>query len=397
MHLVVSRGVGFLLPMLLASDLDPILFGRFVTLASIVMLAQMLADFGLSTALAQRVASAGDDVDTQRRLLRVAVTTLWLGGGTVVTATVAVASLWNALSFAGTTLVFAGLWAMLGASAGLLEGFVQGRAGFDRLAWGTLIGSVTVVCAWLAAPSALTIDWAIALSATPPVASLLWHGGRLRHDLVAGDWSTRVARDLLEYSLYIGASGVGYFLYTRADVLLLASQRLDSSIAAYELATRVVSVAVLPAIALARVVGVGHARDYGGGLGRAVPAWRIRTMVGALGVVAGTASYVAMRAFVRWVLPEYDTEEFALAATTLLPMIPIKFWGVYLTHAYLVPTGEAPRVARATVVAGIANVVLSWLALQRFGFPGVIWTTVVVHASAIIWLDATSTRLHSAR
>jgi len=72
-----------------------------------------------------------------------------------------------------------------------------------------------------------------------------------------------------------------------------------------------------------------------------------------------------------------------LIMSILLVLLPFKVFGTCLNHGFIVPAGYAKIMAVATGIGGILNVIFDYICIDRFGYIGVFWVTLVIHSLSI--------------
>jgi O-antigen/teichoic acid export membrane protein len=272
---------------------------------------------------------------------------------------------------------------LLSPLSSLFDGIYRGTGRFRALALVTLAGGAAIV------PAALLLIGRYGLAGALGAQGLYY--GLLCVLFAAGSRgstavpSVGVLREVLPYALTLGLSNLAFFLYTRIDVLVLERFGLVVEIGFYVLVYRALDILALPFMIYGQAAAPASTRLFErGDIGR------IRTRMGqglvivlAGSVLACAAGYFGVPLAIRLVLPDYDVPLVALCMNMLLLLLPVKAWGVFATQGFLVPTGHAGLVLHTTWIGGVVNVALDLALVARYGLPGVVAATLVVHAAVI--------------
>jgi PST family polysaccharide transporter len=197
----------------------------------------------------------------------------------------------------------------------------------------------------------------------------------------------KIMRTLLDYSLVIGVSSIGYFLYSRVDILVLGHYGYVEEIGYYELINKGFELMFLPFALLAQVIAPDITayfakKDYD----------QVRTklfsfmkIIVPLSILIAITFYYLFPLLIMEFLTEYYVEGMLISIFILSFLIPFKIWGVFQTQSFIVATGFARIIAITTMIGGILNIILDIVAINLIGFTGVFWVTLIIHSMNIIF------------
>jgi O-antigen/teichoic acid export membrane protein len=399
----VGRGLGLLFVVVVTRQLRPEDFGRYSTVAALVLFGNFVADFGTSTAITRRVSRTPESADDL--LSGTLLGSLALG---IVSYGAVVA--FAALSYSPTIVVDAAIGALAIPSAAMLSSLLGALDGRGLIAGRAAISALqTLLVAAGAVPVLLGtgVRGALALMAVAPLIALVLASVAARR---AGAWSSRLRVDrartleLLRSAAPYAATGGLAALTMRFDVVLLSIVTSAAETARYDLALRLleagtyVSTAITSPLLfiLSRRLGVGDRDGAQRAYSEAV------RLVYLLGLPLSAGLIVLARPIVEVALGP----GFAGAAVPFAIMGAAQWltWLIY-TQSALIMAGESMRRA---VLLGVSitglTVALDMCLVPIFGATGAAAAMVVSWTFSALALDrfarrtaGVSTALPSAR
>lgn len=245
---VLKALISFLAVAFFARELSPSQLGAFFLFQALLEVLSLPADFGIRTAVEKRISERADAEDFF-------TTAIVLKSIPVAILMVVIVLLEGALNrYIGADLaVYLGLAILLHEASALAMDVLKGemRAGETavlelswKLIWGAL-GAILIVHGL--GVSAIVYSLLIGFSV-----SALW--GFYKVDLSLGSFDVEKARSLLEFSRYSFVGAVAGYSYNWIDVLIIGLFLSQASVAAYEVAWKVVVLVVLLPKAIAITV-----------------------------------------------------------------------------------------------------------------------------------------------
>lgn len=198
----------------------------------------------------------------------------------------------------------------------------------------------------------------------------------------------KILKDIITYAFFFGIAAIGNYLFSKVNILILGKYNLMEEIAVYELVTKFNTEFLLPFIVLGAVIAPNvveiFSRKEHQQLG--VLFKRLLLLTVLMGIIFIPVSMFLSRWLIGIIFPVYLGE---ILNSLLLPVV--------LTHAVVVPvvvinagmitsTGHAKLMAIQNILAGIVNVVLNILVIERYGYVGVVWVTFAVQLVSTIVL-----------
>lgn len=185
--------------------------------------------------------------------------------------------------------------------------------------------------------------------------------------------------DILKYSLLVGISDVGLFLYTRADVLILGHFNLVEEIGYYEIVNRIFLILIFPAQLLATVVAPKIAQVFTLGKSEIVKhnyARDVKLLFFA-GLTVALLAFACTETVFRIVFANYDADILQKLMIVFLILIPFRFFSTYISIGYITPSGNVAISTVAILLFGVLNVLLDLILIKQFGLFGVIYATLI--------------------
>lgn len=176
------------------------------------------------------------------------------------------------------------------------------------------------------------------------------------------------------YAITFGTASLGYWLFSRSDIVILGNFGYYEFIASYELATRFFVLALAPFFILGQVIAPDFSassakREYKK-IYEATINYSIKSFFAA--VLIGLAGYVALLLSLNTILTEYNTPG--------MPVILILATSIFILNAsaatvdagLLVSTGNADLMMWFYLVLGIVNIGGSRIAINIYSNPIVV-------------------------
>jgi len=180
--------------------------------------------------------------------------------------------------------------------------------------------------------------------------------------------------------LAFGIATLGYYLFSKVNVLIMGKYGLLEEIATYELLNKIFTFYLLPFTILGQVLSPYITEAFALKKYSNVKKIFLKSLLylGLLSLVFVPVTYFGTKFAVSILMPQYDT---ALLAMILLP-VTITYaknvFGAPINSGIIVSTGHAGIMTILNIVAGGTNVLLSIWAIKQYGFMGVIWVTLIV-------------------
>jgi len=200
-------------------------------------------------------------------------------------------------------------------------------------------------------------------------------------------FNKEVMKEVGKYSIIIGISSIAFFLYSRADIIILGHFGYIKEIGYYGVIIQVFNIMVIPLTLLAQVISPNITSNF------AKKEYdKIREklnyfmkLVIPISILIAIIFYFLFPEIIRILLPKYYIKEMLISITILSFLIPTKIWGVFQTQSFIVSTGYAKIIAVTTLIGGVLNVIFDIILIKLIGFTGVFWVTLIIHSLNIIF------------
>jgi O-antigen/teichoic acid export membrane protein len=198
--------------------------------------------------------------------------------------------------------------------------------------------------------------------------------------------SLAALRRVGRYAGLIGLAGLGFFLYTRVDVLILGQFGYIEEIGYYDLVMKVFNLFLLPFGVVAQAAGPRMAilASKEGPRALRPRARRAMAVVAPLGILAALVYGAGLYPAARLLLPHLAAPALLTASLMLAVLLPLRCWSIYLTQGLIVPGGMARIVTATTLAGAAANIAADYLLVGPFGFTGVVAATLLVHSAVTV-------------
>jgi len=184
---------------------------------------------------------------------------------------------------------------------------------------------------------------------------------------------------ILRYAFTIGFINILYFLYTRADILILKSYNYTAEIGYYEVVNRVFKLIYLPFTIIGQVIAPNITQIYTQKNYVKVKNKLIKyvTIFVSFGIVMAPALYLGLPLLIHNYFNKYFTSATISMLKILSILVPLRITATVVNQSHTLATGNAHFNMWAMIPAGIGNVVLDYVFINKYGFMGVIYSTAI--------------------
>lgn len=195
-----------------------------------------------------------------------------------------------------------------------------------------------------------------------------------------------IVKKITRYSLWIGLSNIGLFLYTRVDIIILGQFGFIEEIGYYEIINKIFIMLLMPITLLATVVAPNTTKNFALKKYNYIKEKILKESLFLFitGLVIAVFSYLIFPYVFKVFLYGYNLILLMQILTFLLFLLPIRFFSSYIIIGYITPGGFAKISTFTILLYGILNVILDFVFINMFGFIGVIYATIVSQLLFII-------------
>jgi O-antigen/teichoic acid export membrane protein len=198
----------------------------------------------------------------------------------------------------------------------------------------------------------------------------------------------KILKDVVGYAFFFGIATLGYYFFSKVNILILGNYDLWEEIAVYELLNKVYTEFLIPFVVLGHILAPMVVELFARKKQRKMLNLFKKLVKYLLLVIVVFIPLTMLTAYfgIGLVFPIYSGE---ILNSIILP--------ITLTYAVAVPvvvinagmitsTGHAKLMAIQNVVSGVVNVVLNIIVIKKYGYLGVIWVTFVVQLVSTVVL-----------
>lgn len=192
--------------------------------------------------------------------------------------------------------------------------------------------------------------------------------------------------ELFKYSLVIGIAGVGHFLYTRVDIIVLGQFGYFEYITVYDYIDRIYLYLAVPFGIIAQALAPKLIRMDANKRARIYSRAMMLVLVISIAIVTiALVTFHVTKDADFWISESGNMFELVFPiALIMAATIPFKSLAIFQSQAYLIPLGHARLLMNTTLFYGGLNVLLNLLFIIIFGALGIFYSTLVVTAMLFI-------------
>jgi len=203
-------------------------------------------------------------------------------------------------------------------------------------------------------------------------------------------WNRGVMKEITRYSVLIGISTLGYFLFSRVGIIILGHYNYIEQIASYELLNKIFMIALLPFQILGMIIAPNFTQDSVRKEHKKIfhKFKRYFVIFLIIAAVFTIISYIFLPLIISLFFNKYYNSTLFVM---LLPVILIYALQVYcatINTGIVVSTGDAGLFSYPNLIAGVLNIILSLALLKYFGFMGVIYSILTLTFVMIVVLHS---------
>lgn len=257
----------------------------------------------------------------------------------------------------------------------LLDGIYRGLKKFKKLALVSIPTSVVGVILSLTLVTSYGLKGAILVQVFFfLIYSLLL---LLLHREYQFKFEKKIVRDIGKYSLYFGIASLGYYFFSKVNVLILGGYDLFKEIAVYELLNKVYVLFLIPFTVLGQVLAPNIVEIFSKKMYRDIRKIfrKMLLYMMVVNIFFVPLSILLARFGIGLLFPIYAdstlTSLLLPVALTYMVAVPV----VVINAGIITSTGHANLMAIQNVISGILNVLLNIWVVGRYGYIGVVWVT----------------------
>jgi O-antigen/teichoic acid export membrane protein len=383
-----KQGALFMIFFIAAKHLTAIEFGIYNYLLAISFLLVIFSDFGISVSSARYVARYGvlDKAKQQMILFNVALLILALG---LIVSALSLLYIFFLSPPYGHFLKYILPLVFLIPLTSVYDGLYRGLRRFKRVS----IITITVSVASILGTNILTniLGLAGALLSVNIFYCLLLLGNMFCYGKSVKKIDFLIMKEVGYYASSVGVIWAAYFLYSRADLLILGHFGFIVEIGYYELANKVIMLMLLPVAVVSQVESPNivalHAENALKSIHkRLFVSYKVLAL---FTVVSTVLAAVAVPFIIKYTLPQFLTPLVLTIIFASLIFYPFQAFSEYIGNTFIVSTGHASLNMKNVIFFGIINILLDFIFIKHSGAIGVLYSrtfSVVIGSLTLIFL-----------
>jgi O-antigen/teichoic acid export membrane protein len=371
-----KQGITFLIFIFCAKLLTPYDFGIYNYILAVVFFLIIFGDFGISTATSKYVAEFNATDKSKLKLVLFNSLIIILALGSIVT----ILTLVFGERFLGDKfyyIVYALPLLFLAPITSLYDGIFRGLRRFKELAIISLsVGGFSLVFVYL-----LIVNYGLigALFAQVLFYLLLTLVLSLRYGNLCLKIDKVLIKKIFSYSLVVGLTSVGYYLYSRFDVLVLGHFNYIAEINYFEFFAKI-SILVTTSFSILGTVIAPNITFLSANNNKReilVKFKKYFLFSFVLGVLISVAIYILLPIIMKYYFKELFNQELLKIFDILVWTLPFSALSGLVSQGFMISTGNA-KIGLLTIPFGVLNVFLAIAMIKLFGFIGVAYSSILV-------------------
>lgn len=372
------QGISFFILILCGILLTPYEFGLYNYILAIIFLFVIFSDFGISTSISKKVSELKILDEQKLKNLTFSSIIIVLPIAFFITIIISIVTyLFLSEHFFLILLVLPMIF--LVPITAIYDGIYRGLKKFKRLTTITL----TISIFFLFAVYFLIINYGLfgALISQTLLyffSAIIFFIDYKNINLVIDE---ELIKEILKYSILVGFANIGYFLYTKVDIIMLGQLNFIEEIGYYAIINSIFAICLLIFSTLGIVIAPNNIKynleNKKKFLIKNLKKISIFTFI--TGVLLSIILYLLMPILINFFLPQYYSHSFFLIFYFFLFIIPLSVLEAVIANGFITPLGYINILTKTILVGGVLNIILNFILLYYLGYIGVIISTVLVH------------------
>ena len=387
-----KQGITFLIFILCAKLLTPYDFGIYNYALAIIFFLIMFGDFGISTATSKYVAeyNAIDKEKLKSILFNSGI--IILGLTIIITILTLIIGPW----YLQDKYVYV-LWLLplifLASMTSLYDGIYRGLKRFKQLAIISLvIGFISLFFVYFLIKAYGLMG---ALISQNLFYLILLFGLAFGYKEFNFKWNKKIVNEIGSYSAIVGLAGLGYFLFTRLDVLLLGYYGYIVELGYYEIVNKIFLLILLPFTLFAQVISPDITSLYFRRKKEIVKRlYKRYFLISAIvSLFAVALIFLLFPEIMKVLFSQYYNSLALKIMNFLLIILVTQCIATVVSTGFAISTGHAKINTYFLLVFGFLNIPVTFIFIKLFGFMGAVYSTLLIRLTSDIIYFYVYTRL----
>lgn len=191
----------------------------------------------------------------------------------------------------------------------------------------------------------------------------------------------KLIKTIFSYALLIGVANLGYFFYTRVDLIMLGYYGYTLETGYYGLISVIFNLCLILFSIMGTVIAPNNiALQVKGKIYELKKKLKFYSKYSLLvGILLSIFLLFFVPLALNLFLQQYAVYEFFKIFYIFLFIIPLSVLEATIATGFITPLGYVKILVKAIIIGGIMNIILNFVFLYYFGFLGIIISTVIVH------------------
>lgn len=382
-----KQGVLFISMFIAAKFLEPVEFGKFAYITSIIIFLATLCDFGVSTSVSRYVSEY--NIRNKKKLLNIIPSSLLL---------VSIISLIiYLLYFAFAKHVLGEYYSLmyyllpiifLIPATSIFDGFYRGLKKFKLVSIIMLItGLISLIITYFLIKKYGIMGAIISQSILYFLIFLVF----IIFTKISLKFDRKILKKILSYSLFVGFTNMGTFLFNKSTQFLLGKFNFFIEAGYYEIILRIIQIFVITFSILGQVIAVNNiVHKVRGEKNILIYKFRMGLMYSIIfGTFLSIFIYFFFPFLIQKYLPQYNTSVFLLIFQISIFSLPFILAEALLSNGFITPLGEIKVILVPVIAGSLVNIVVGFFLIRSgeyvFSFYLLTFLNIVVSLIKIFW------------
>lgn len=373
--MISRQGISFIITIIAAKLLTNKEFGLYSYLVSIVIFFTLLVDFGISRAVSKFTAEF--NIHGKKEIDQLFYNSLLILAPIIIV-TMLIILLFNSyfdeqngyfLFYLFPVLIFLPI-------TSLFDGILSGLKQFKQASLATISSAIIAIILVYFLISKLKIIGAFLTLDIFYFSLFIFLSFKFK--LYKFKFNKEIFKLVGRYSLIIGVSSIGHFLYSRAVTIILGKYTFLEQAGYYELIDRIFMLLSFGFIIAGQVISPKITEMYtSGNTGEVKKLYKkFTSIIIPVSLIISVAVYFIFPIVIKTFLAKYYNPEFLYFTNILIINLPFLLFTGFFAQPFIVGTGHA-KLSLWTIPFGIINVVLGLILINYMGPEGVLFSLII--------------------
>ena len=188
-----------------------------------------------------------------------------------------------------------------------------------------------------------------------------------------------IIREVGGYAFVFGLAVLGYYLFSRIDIIVLGQYGFFPQIATYELLNKIFIVPLTAFSILGQVIAPDFTEIYSKSeYSKLLESYKKYFIITSIfSIFVAIVLYLLIPALIQLFIPNYYDENLTNLIFPCAILYALQFMAAPINSGIVVSTGYAKLMTYMNLVIGIMNLLLCYIFIEYYGYVGVLYATVI--------------------